>query len=209
MSEPIGIRKTEPMTENRRDRNRELTRGVILQAAREEFSKSGYADAQLSRIVEAAGVTTGAVYHHFGDKKGLFIAVAHVVEESLFEEVLRVSAVQKDRWAQVRTGMAMILSMAVEDNVRRIVFVDAPTVIGPAEWREIELQYAFGAMVETLNVLKKEGRLLATDTRVTAQILLGAVTEAANAVAQSDNSSRALKDARRTLEALFKALEKE
>lgn len=209
MSEPIGIRKTEPMTENRRDRNRELTRGVILQAAREEFSKSGYADAQLSRIVEAAGVTTGAVYHHFGDKKGLFIAVAHVVEESLFEEVARVSAVQKDRWAQVRTGMAMILSMAVEDNVRRIVFVDAPTVIGPAEWREIELQYAFGAMVETLNVLKKEGRLLATDTRVTAQILLGAVTEAANAVAQSDNSSRALKDARRTLEALFKALEKE
>lgn len=196
------------MRQNRRERNRELTRGVILQAARDEFARVGYAQAQLSRIVEIAGVTTGAIYHHFGDKKGLFIAVARVVEENLLANVLDVAATYEDRWAQVRVGMAAILDMAVNDDVRRIVFVDAPTVVGLAEWRKIEVQYAFGAMVETLNALKGEGRLLPRDAEVTAQILLGAVTEAANAVAQSDDRKAALEDARQTLDGLLKALEK-
>lgn len=196
------------MGQNQRDRNRERTRAVIVQAARQEFAMSGFGDAQLSRIVEAAGVTTGAIYHHFGDKRGLFIATAHVVEKELLETVLEVSAKKRDSWEQVSAGLMAVLDMAVREDVRRIVFVDAPTVIGPAAWREIEVQYSFGVMLKALTALKEEGRLMASDTRVTAQILLGAIAEAANAVAQSDDSAGALIDARRTLGALLQALEK-
>ena len=196
------------MGQNQRDRNRERTRAVIVQAARQEFAMSGFGDAQLSRIVEAAGVTTGAIYHHFGDKRGLFIATAHVVEKELLETVLEVSAKKRDSWEQVSAGLMAVLDMAVREDVRRIVFVDAPTVIGPAAWRESEVQYSFGVMLKALTALKEEGRLMASDTRVTAQILLGAIAEAANAVAQSDDSAGALIDARRTLGALLQALEK-
>ncbi len=191
---------------SRRDANAETTRALIIAEARKVFAEKGFADAWLAEIVTAAKVTTGAVYHHFGDKKGLFLAVAEAVETDILRCVGLAAAIKSDPWEQLLAAVDATLEICAEPEVQRIVFLDAPTVIGPAAWREIELKYAFGGMRAALQGLIDGGVIRAGSADVLASILLGALIEAARAVARADDNAAAMADARSTVARLFASL---
>ena len=191
---------------SRRDTCAEASRALIIDKARKVFARKGFADAGLAEIVTAAKVTTGAVYHHFGDKKGLFLAVAESVERDILKGVLLAAATKSGSWEQLLAAVDATLEICSEPDVQRIIFIDAPTVIGPAAWREIELKYAFGGMLQALRGLVDEGVIRSGSTDVLASILLGALIEAARAVARAGDKDAAMVDARATVARLFASL---
>lgn len=191
---------------NRRDANAEATRALIIETARDVFATKGYSDALLADIVAKAKVTTGAVYHHFGDKKGLFRAVAEGVEAEILLGVATAAATQSDPWRQLMAAVEATLEICGEPGIQRIIFIDAPTVIGPAAWREIELKYAFGGMRAALHGLIANGVIRAGSADLLASILLGALIEAARAVAMAQDKPAAAAEARTTVTRLFESL---
>ena len=191
---------------NQRDADAAATRALIIGKARKVFARRGFADAGLAEIVRAAKVTTGAVYHHFGGKKGLFLAVAETVEGDILKGVMLAAATKSGSWEQLLAAVDATLEICAEPDVQRIIFLDAPTVIGPAAWREIELKYAFGGMLQALRGLMEEGVIQSGSADVLASILLGALIEAARAVARARDKHAAMIDARATVARLFASL---
>ena len=188
----------------RRDLNSEATRRDILAAAKTLFARDGYATTPLSAIVEAAGVTTGAVYHHFGDKQGLFRAVAEAVEVEILQRIAAASAGETDLWRRLVAGTTAMLGICAEPHIQRIAFIDAPNVIGAREWREIEKRYGFGVLQQSLHALQAGGVIRPCIVEILAPILLGATIEAATAIAEAADQPAALAEAQ---EIIFRLLD--
>ena len=118
---------------------RESTRAALVAAARPLFGQRGYAGVGTEEIVRAAGVTRGALYHHFEGKEGLFIAVFEAVEQELLDQIAaRVAAdAVASPLGALETGLAVMLDTAVDTELAQIVLIDAPSVLGWERWREI------------------------------------------------------------------------
>ena len=193
-------------SDSRRDLNAQTTRAAIVVAGRKAFGRDGFTAAALGDIAKSARVTTGALYHHFADKKALFRAVAENLEEELLGRIAVLVAEESDPRARLRAGVLATLDLATEPSVARIILHDAPSVIGGAEWREIEKRYAFGAMIGMLDAIKEAGAGKIRDSELTASILLGALIEAATTIMLSKNPAKALEDARAAMRDLVDAL---
>ncbi|NOX83840.1 MAG: TetR/AcrR family transcriptional regulator [Alphaproteobacteria bacterium] len=180
------------------------TRSHIIAVARRIFACKGFSGASLSEIVSHAKVTTGAVYHHFSDKKGLFRAVAESVEQEILNAVIErigksketQSGIEGNEFTAFEKGVEFTLEVCAQPGIQRIVFHDAPAVIGQREWREVEMKYAFGLMQNMLASLSANGIIKNKNTEMLAQIILGAIIEAAHAVALSGNQKEALSEAK-------------
>ena len=182
------------------------TQARIIEAARVIFARDGFAEAALSEIIAKANVTTGAIYYHFTDKQGLFLAVAERLELEILEEASKRINATGDPWEAFETSVLDTLEICARPDILRIVFREAPAVIGLREWREIEVKYAFGLMQATVKELAKAGLIKSDLPDMTAQILLGALMEAAHTVASAKNKSKALKAAKETLRVILRAL---
>ena len=183
----------------------DATQAHVIAVAKGVFAADGFIKASLAEIVEKAGVTTGAVYHHFGDKKGLFKAVAEHLEQEILDEVGKVPT-GKEPWQAFETKILATLKICSRPDIQRIVFQEAPNVIGAAAWLEIEMRYAFGDMQKTIKSLAHEGLIHAPDPNLTAQILLGAVIQAAHGIAMSNSKAKALADVQSTVIRVVRAL---
>src|SRR5581483_10773773 len=158
----------------------EATQGALLTVARALFTEKGYADTATEDIVQLAGVTRGALYHHFRDKEDLCQAVFEDAERGLVETVrAAVAAAQADPWQGFLVGCQAFLDACLEPAVQRIVLLDAPSVLGWETWRRIDAEYGVGLLRQSLQAATdaKEIDLLPVDPL--AHILLGALTEAA------------------------------
>jgi AcrR family transcriptional regulator len=202
------LTRAAPPPKSRRDLNKEVTREVILHAARKLFGRRGYADTSLNDVVREAGVTTGAVYHHFGDKKALFQAVAENVELEILQRVAAAAKELATPWQRLTAGTSAMLQICIEPDIRRIVFQDAPNVIGAASWRKIESQFGYGALYRTLQELAAAGEIRSAAINVVAPMLLGALIEAANAIALADDPQIARADAQKTVYLFLESLRK-
>ena len=167
----------------RREANIAATRAALLSVARSHFAEVGYARTEVGRIAAEAGVTTGAIYHHFGSKKGLFQAVAEQIEA----EILAAAAAAEgaDPWQRLRAGFDRLIDVCAAQDIQRIIFVEAPLVIGPEAWREIELRYAYGATRMVLEGLMAAGALRPYPVDLVARSLLALLGEAAAEVARA------------------------
>src|SRR5687767_2808791 len=131
--------------DERPDRNvqrSEATRGALVAAARTLFAERGYAGVGTEEVVRAAGVTRGALYHHFkGGKKDLFRAVAEAVEGDVVQRIAEQALTAADPYEALERGADGWLQACVEPEVQQITLLDAPSVLGWAEWRELGQQY--------------------------------------------------------------------
>jgi len=187
-----------------RESHTEATIDALLSAGRRQFGAQGYDSVSLEEISAEARVTTGAIYHHFKGKKGLFLGVAEAVERDL----LAVAATIKDRdpWARTQKAFCRLIEACAAPDVQQIVFLDAPRVIGPEAWREIEMKYAFGGMSSVLAQLGEAGVLHPYATELLASVLLAVLAEASRAVsAKPELIEEASHLMLRVLEALRKA----
>ena len=161
---------------SRRDGYTQETIAALLRAGRKRFGHEGYEAVGLGDIAADAQVTTGAIYHHFDGKKGLFLAVAEAVEAELLGCAQAVD--DPDPWRRfVKAFLALLDACSLRD-VQRIVFLDAPRVIGLDAWRELEHRYAFGAMSEALTALLRARVIRPRPVELVAPILLAVLANA-------------------------------
>lgn len=155
-----------------------------MAAARRLFVTKGYFDTGTEEIVRAAGVTRGALYHHFADKKAVFLAVFEAVEEDLLA-----SAAETERPAAAlsRLQMALLgfLDASLTPEVQRVLLIDGPAVLGWQEWRALEARYGLGIIQRLLDDAIEEGALTPQPIDALAHILLAAVDEAALFIANA------------------------
>ena len=192
----------------RREDNALSTRAALIAAGSRAFSTIGFAEAALDQIVSDAGVTTGALYHHFKNKKELFRAVAEDIEQEILDSVReRLDAASNlPTWDQLEAGLSASLELCSAPGVARILFGEAPNVIGAREWREIELEYGFGLLSERFAALESAGDIQPGTTEIAANAMLGALMETAHAVAAADQREAALRVARATLNSFLWSL---
>jgi AcrR family transcriptional regulator len=163
----------------------EATRGELISAATRLFAERGYAGVGTEEIVRAAGVTRGALYHHFADKRELFLAVFERVEGDLLAGIAARIAGIDDPWESMLTGMRAFLDACADPTVIRISLVDAPAVLGWREWRELSRGYALGLMSGGLQLAMDAGVLARRPVEPLAHLLLAALTEAGLMVASA------------------------
>lgn len=135
------------------------TRAALLTAARDLFATTGYAATGTEAILAAAGVTRGALYHHFADKQALFAAVC----EALHVEAQAVIETDADAAPSAFDGLIAgclgFLDFMVRPEVRRILILDAPSVLGWAAWNEMDRRHGFGLLIEGAQAAVDEGGL--------------------------------------------------
>src|SRR5213078_2745554 len=122
----------------------EATRAQLIDVATRLFAERGYASVGTQEIVRRAGVTRGALYHHFTDKRDLFLAVFERLDGELVTGIAaRVGGVT-DPWEAMLAGMRAFLDACADPTVIRISLVDAPAVLGWREWRDISASHGLG-----------------------------------------------------------------
>lgn len=170
---------------SRKELSIEATREALLAVARKHFARDGYANAEIAGIAAAARVTTGAIYHHYSSKQGLFLAVA----EGLEAEILAAAAAvdDGDPWRRLRLGFEKLIDVCASPAVQRIIFIEAPQVIGPDAWRKIELRYAFGALRTVLAALGDAKVIKPYPVDLIARTLLALLHEASAEVSRSQH----------------------
>jgi AcrR family transcriptional regulator len=171
------------------------TRARLLEAGRELFAAQGYAAVSTQAVVDAAGVTRGALYHQFGDKAGLFVEVYEEVERGLVAAITDriASAAPADQLVAMRVGARLFLEECSSPAVARIVLIDAPAVLGWARWREVGMKYGLGIVEAMLAQAISDGAIPEQPLRPTAHVLLGALDEAALYIARAQDGADALR----------------
>jgi AcrR family transcriptional regulator len=166
----------------------ELTRRALLTTARTFFTEKGYADTATEDIVQRAGVTRGALYHHFRDKADLFQAVFEDAERALVEKVRTAVAVARaEPWEGFLVGCQAFLDACLEPAVQRIVLLDAPSVLGWETWRRLDAEYGVGLVRQSLQAAMEAGEVELLPVDSLAHIVLGALTEAAMVIARAED----------------------
>jgi AcrR family transcriptional regulator len=168
---------------SRRAMSIEATRAALINVARKHFAHEGYSRAEIARIAAEAGLTTGAIYHHFANKKALFQAVAEELEAEILAAATRVGEVEP--WHRLRSGFEKLIDVCASAEVQRIIFVEAPQVVGPDAWRKIELRFAFGALRTVLVSLIAAKIIKPYPVDLVARTLLALLREASAEVARS------------------------
>jgi AcrR family transcriptional regulator len=195
------------MEVNRRtqEERRAATRAALVAAARDLFAARGYGDVGTEEIVRLAGVTRGALYHHFADKTELFEAVFEAVEAGATEHLTEVFADQADADPVeiMRRGADAWLEACLDPAVQRVVLIDAPSVLGYERWREITTQYGLGLILGLLQAGIDQGLVRPQPLDPVAHILVGALDEAALYVARAQDPAAARIDAMVVLDQLI------
>jgi len=166
------------------------TRDALLRAARALFGEHGFAGTPREDIVERAGVTRGALHHHFGRKEDLFRAVFEHLEEELCTNIAVAAMAGNDSMAQLRLGCEVFLDAALDPAFQRIVLVDAPAVLGWDVWRELDARYGLGLVTEGLRAAMNDGFITQRPVEMLGHLLLAALNEAALLVAGSEDPKR-------------------
>jgi AcrR family transcriptional regulator len=183
------------------------TQQALLGTARRLFAERGYVHVPTDEIVAAAGVTRGALYHHFDDKQALFEAVFEQLEGEIAAAITAATAQAGGGWPAVAAGLSQFLDLCERPEVQQIALTDAPAVLGWAKWREIETRHGLGLIVDLLHSLAATGDLTSTaPVPVLAQLALSAVIEAALLIAHAADPVAARADAQAALLTLLSGM---
>jgi AcrR family transcriptional regulator len=186
---------------------REATRAALVAAARPLFAERGYAGVGAEEIVRAAGVTRGALYHHFGGKEGLLEAVYREVEAEVTRQVVTgAAATAKDPLDALRISTGLFLDACMKPEVQRILLLDAPAVLGWSRWREIAAEHGLGVVEAGLSAAMEAGQIAEQPVRPLAHVLMGALDEAAMLVGRAEDPEAAKREVEATLGGLLDAL---
>jgi AcrR family transcriptional regulator len=160
------------------------TRRRILATARRCFEADGFAAVSLDGLAAAAGVTRGAVHHHFGDKRTVFTEVFELVEHELNAAVAgAVSAARAERRDQLDAACRALFDFVRQPAYRQIALTDAPSVLGLAEWHRIDREVGLATMRVGMQARAAAGLLDPRWVDALSLVLFGALTEAAIALA--------------------------
>lgn len=157
----------------------------LIEVARRHFTETGYADSSMEEIVAEANLTRGALYHHFGNKRGLFQAVLESVQKEMGDRVEAEASQSENLWEQLILGCRAFITAAVEPQNRRILLIDGPAVLGWEAWRKMDEQNSMRHLREQLQLMQEQGLLKPVPLDAMTHFLSGALNESALWIAQS------------------------
>jgi AcrR family transcriptional regulator len=173
----MAKRRVEMMEENR---------VKLIAAARKAFSEKGYSAASMDVLTADAGLTRGALYHNFGDKRGLLAAVVHQIDAEMAARAQQIGAQAGDDWDGLLAEGAAYIEMALNPEVQRIVLLDGPAVLGdPSQWPS--QNSCLQATKQTVERLIAQGILKRVDAEAAARLVNGAALNAALWIAASED----------------------
>ena len=189
-----------------REEHAQATREAILVAARKLFTAEGYDSSSIDEIAAAARVTSGALYHHFRNKREIMRAVFAALEAELKDRITTAGGGAKSATEAMRRSLRALFDACLEDDIRSIVFEQAPRVLGWEEWRKIDAKYATGLLLDLLSGLRNEQRVGSYDDKVVASLFLAALAEAGLQIAGNRNSRELRRQCEKILEAFLRGL---
>ncbi len=160
------------------------TRAKLIAAARHAFGTVGYAEASMDDLTAAAGLTRGALYHHFGGKTGLLHAVIAEIDREMNARLREVASRAADGWTGFRDECIAYVEMALEPEIQRIVLRDGPAALGdPWDWPT--QSECIRSMTASLEALVRTGVILPIDAEAAARLISGATLHAAQWIAHA------------------------
>jgi AcrR family transcriptional regulator len=181
------------------------TREALISAARKLWGLRGYAEVGTPEIAAAAGVTRGAMYHQFADKAALFSEVVETVEQDVMARMATLVAGSGATTPAdaIRAAVDAWLEVSGDPEVRQLVLLDAPSVLGWAAFRDVAQRYSLGMTEQMLIEAIRAGQLGRQPTRPLAHVLIGALDEAAMVIATADDPKRMRRETRQVLHRLI------
>jgi AcrR family transcriptional regulator len=173
-----------------RTRNSDTTTAALLRAARAEFTSQGFLAAKTEAIVAAAGVTRGALYHHFRDKAALFDAVVEQMQEEIAREVAHSAKTSTSPFDAFLSGCGAYLDCCTRPDVRQVVLIDGPAVLGWERWRELDERHAFRSTLHAVRACIAAGEIVAAEAEPMARVLLAAVTQVGLDIGRTNDPAR-------------------
>jgi len=116
----------------------EATRNALIDAARTLFATKGYADTGTPEIVSAAGVTRGALYHHFADKCELFRAVVEREAETVAQRISLESVAPESSLEGILSGADAYFDAMSEAGRARLLLLEGPAILGVQAMEELD-----------------------------------------------------------------------
>ena len=177
----------------------------LMAAARPLFRTQGYAQTSVDDITRAAGLTKGAFYHHFADKKAIFHAVFEEGERQLQADI-KAACAQLDPWSMLRSGCLAFLDLTLEPGTQRLLLREGPSVLGWDAWRNVCTRYSLGMISRAIRAAMKAGQIRERPAEPVAAAIYGALTETARYMAQLDEPAAALPAVRDEILLMLEAL---
>lgn len=178
----------------------------LISIARKQFAENGYTQTSAEVIVSQAGVTRGALYHHFGNKEGLFKAVVEEVQRDVAQRVDQGSLAYEDPWDQLIFGCRAFLHACLASDVQRILLIDGPSIIGWDAWRKMDAENAMRLLEEGISELAKMQLIQVASIPAATHLLSGAMNEAVLWIVHSDQPQQAIDETMAVLEKLLTGL---
>ena len=173
------------MAAKRRVEMMEENRAKMIAAARKAFAEKGFAEVSMDELTASVGLTRGALYHTFGDKKGLLAAVVAQVDGEMAQRAKAAAVTARDDWERILAEGIAYIKMALDPEVRRIVLLDGPAFLGdPSQWPS--QNSCLEATRQTVTELIERNILKEVDAKAAAHLLNSAALNAALLIAASD-----------------------
>lgn len=182
----------------------EQTRARLIASARQAFARLGYAKTSMDDLTAEAGLTRGALYHHFGDKQGLLAAVVEQIDSEMDERLEAISAAASDPWQGFAQRCRAYLEMAQEAEIRRIVLQDARAVLGQRQPAE---EHCIDSLSRRLQALVEAGLITPAPSQALARLINGSLVDAALWIAAAEQPGQRLQQALQALELLLRGLQ--
>lgn len=184
----------------------EETRAALLATARNVFREHGYAETSMDDLTAQAGLTRGALYYHFGDKKGLLAAVVDQIDDEMDQRLQTISDNAEDPWEGFCNRCRAYLEMALEPEFQRIVLRDAKAVLGGSSPES--QRYCVQSMQRLIGDLIHQGVVDDADPQALASLIYGSLAEAAFWIADGEESENRLTQGITALNLLLRGLQR-
>jgi len=163
-----------------------ITRKTILDTARTLFATQGYAETSTAQIARSAGVTVGAIFHHFADKKALFREIVVQLQTEVHAAIYRAAIPARTTLEGFRLGARESMRATQGREYQRIVYTEAPSVLGRDEWGEIDARMGFALIESRLKMIAEASDLPDNLLKPMAILTLGMMNETTFALARKD-----------------------
>ncbi|WP_145126768.1 TetR/AcrR family transcriptional regulator [Pseudomonas sp. URMO17WK12:I11] len=180
------------------------TRALLLATARQMFTEVGYAHTSMDDLTARAGLTRGALYHHFGDKKGLLAAVVEQLDAEMDVRLRAITDTAEDDWDGFRQRCLAYLEMALEPEIQRIVLRDARAVLGGGS-PEAQ-RHCMESLRQLIERLVLQGVFIDIHAQALAALIYGSLAEATVWIAEVEEGGQRLAQATQAFESLLRGV---
>jgi AcrR family transcriptional regulator len=178
----------------------------LVKTAAALFGSKGFNATPAEEIVSLARVTRGALYHHFKNKEGLFLAVFKAMQAEISEQIMAAVEQENDPWQQLLAGCRGFLEACLDPRRYRIILLEGPAVLGWQLWRDLDAQYGTNDLRQGLQELMDKGELKELPVEPLTRLLTGAMNEGVLWISNTKEKNQVVEEVMTVLTALLEGL---